>query len=294
MQKLYIDGMQGIGDNIFQRAFIKRLCQTREIYLKTSIPEFYSDLPNVNFIRSDTTLRTQRKNEQSSTIRYVQLPPVQMESRRIFYGNADLMRPGGIFSAARRVFGCEPDGFDLPKFALPDIGLPKGRKIALIRPTTERSEWHHKSRGPLNKNIDAAAKLLHRRGYFCVSVADTVPGAEWIPDLEPYADLKLHNGELKITELMALVNHADIVVTGPCLISQAALAYRTKMIFIGGGCGGSNHHSRITDASIMDLSQCLFVYPDNYCMCQEMKHNCDKRISNLTEKITGWLNEKNL
>lgn len=55
---IYIDGMLGMGDTIYQRAFVKQL--PAGTFIKTAWPELYEDLP-VNAVRSDTALRTQRK-----------------------------------------------------------------------------------------------------------------------------------------------------------------------------------------------------------------------------------------
>lgn len=42
-EKLYFDGMHGIGDNINQRCFIKALLkQGKEVWLKTPLPEIYA------------------------------------------------------------------------------------------------------------------------------------------------------------------------------------------------------------------------------------------------------------
>lgn len=294
MRQIFIDGMLGIGDNIMERPFIKELAKTHQVWLKTATPEIFCDIPNVYFVRSNTSLHTQRKNECASDIAFSSLPPAGIPSKRIFYGNAELQSPGGIFGSLRKQFGVKPCALDLPVFDMPDIPELKSKKIAIIRPTTERREWHNAARGPLNSHIDQASRILRERGYFCVSIADVDGVNEWISGDEPYADLKLHRGELRLTELFAMVQNAGVVVTGSGVVSQTSLAYRTPMIFLGGGCGGSNHHSRITDPDVMDLSRCVFIYPDNYCRCQMMKHNCDKRISNLTEKITEWLNVQNL
>ncbi|CAD5235993.1 hypothetical protein PP187_gp004 [Klebsiella phage vB_KvM-Eowyn] len=296
MARYLINGMQGIGDQLLQRPFIKRLVMSgNEVWIQTPIPEFYQDIPNVHFVRANTTLRTQKKNESRTQVKYEEVPrDLKLITKKIFYGIKDLEN-GSVFAAGRRQFGVEPVALDMPHFQLPNKYIPGNiKKLALIRPTTERKEWHNASRGPLNKHIDEVSKALQARGYFCISVADLEPGAEWIPDVEPFAHLKIHKGELSITELMALVERADIVVTGPCLISQAAFAYRRPTIFLGGGNGGCNHHTKITDPRIMSLHNCLFVYPDKYCMCYEMKHACNKYISNVTGKINGWLNAQGL
>ncbi|MCS4265007.1 glycosyltransferase family 9 protein [Serratia sp. BIGb0163] len=288
-EKLYFDGMHGIGDNINQRCFIKALASKgHEIWLKTPLPEIYAGIDNLHFVRTNTPLRTQRKNERASTVTFVHEPP-GIPCKRIFYGNGHL-QAGSIFDAMEQQFGIEPAEMDLPRFLAPAIPLPNGKPIALIRPTTERTEWHNASRGPHNKYIDMVSRMLALRGFHVISIADNEPGMEWIPDSEPFAHRKLHNGELTITQMLALVERADIVLTGACVISHAALAYQKPMICLQGGNGGNNHHSKITDPRCMDLSRALFVYPDNYCCCQEMKHDCDKTISNLPDVVRPFIN----
>ncbi|WP_353613947.1 hypothetical protein [Mangrovibacter phragmitis] len=285
---LYFDGMHGIGDNIIQRAFIKALVMKgHQVWLKTPLPELYVGIPHLYFVRADTRLRTQRKSEMRSTMNFALSEPA-LAPRRLFYGNYHLQR-GGIFKAMEEQFGVKPAMMDLPTMPKPKLLLPEDKLLALIRPTTERTEWHNASRGPLNKYIDQIARILSLNGFYVVSIADTEPGAEWIPDMEPFADLKLNRGELTLLEMLGLIERSSICVTGPGVAMLAAIAYRRPMLCIQGGCGGSNHHSKITDPECMDLSDSLFIYPDHYCMCQEMKHNCDKTISDLESKVTPFI-----
>ncbi len=289
-EKLYFDGMHGIGDNINQRCFIKALVNSgKEIWLKTPLPEIYAGIKNLHFVRANTSLRTQKKNEQRTTVLFEGEPP-GIPKQRIFYGNGHLLE-GGIFDAMEKQFCIAPEKMDLPHFSLPDIRVPAGKPIAVIRPTTERKEWHNASRGPMNKYIDRVSRMLAVRGFHVISIADNEPGQEWIPDVEPFAHRKLHNGELSIPQMLALVERADIVVTGACVISHAAMAYERPTILIQGGNGGNNHHSKITDPRCMDLSKTLFIYPDNYCRCQQMKHDCDKTISNLVQQTEPFIDE---
>lgn len=58
-RKVCIRGMYGLGDSIYQRAFVR---QFPGAFLRTPRPELYSDL-DVNFVRSNTALRTQRKTK---------------------------------------------------------------------------------------------------------------------------------------------------------------------------------------------------------------------------------------
>jgi len=287
-EKLYFDGMHGIGDNINQRCFIKALVEKgKEIWLKTPLPEIYAGIPNIHFVKTNTALRTQKKSEQQTTVLFENEPP-GVPRQRIFYGNGHLQQ-GGIFDAMQQQFGTQPAAMDLPHYPAPDIAVPDGKPVAVIRPTTERTEWHNASRGPLNKYVDQVSRMLALRGFHVISIADNEPGQEWIPDIEPFAHRKLHDGQLSITQMLALVERADIVLTGACVVMHAALAYGKPMICLQGGNGGNNHHTKVTDPRCMDLSRSLFVYPDNYCRCQEMKHHCDKTITGLADKVQPFI-----
>lgn len=288
MSKIYVYGMHGIGDNIIQRSFIKQLTRKgQEVWLNTPLPEIYQDIVNLHFVRANSQLRTQRKNESRTSVIFESVPH-GVPCRRIFYSDIDLQK-GSIFNAMERQFGIPPAKFDLPDYVLPDIGLSPNKPLAVIRPTTERTEWHNASRGPLNEYVDSVARILASRGWHVVSVADTEPGLEWIIDAEPFAHQKLNCGELTIHQMLALVQRADLVVTGVGVGMLAAIAYQRPTICLQGGAGGSNHHLKVTDRSCMDLSRTTFIYPDDYCRCQLMKHNCNKFISNLPSQVAPFI-----
>lgn len=287
-EKLYFDGLHGIGDNIIQRSFIKALAlKGHEIWIKTPLPEIYAGISNLHFVRANSPLRTQKKSEQSSSALFEREPP-GIPRTRIFYGNGHL-QTGSIFDAMEQQFGTAPALMDLPSYTPADLRTPAGKPIALIRPTTERAEWHNVSRGPLNHHIDEVARLLAINGFHVISVADVEDGLEWIPDLEPFAHQRFHRGELTIWQMLALVERAKIVLTGPCVIMLAALAYERPMICLAGGNGGNNHHLKVSDPRCMDLSRALFVYPDHYCQCQQMNHDCDKTITGLPGKVEEFI-----
>ena len=83
---LFIDGMLGMGDNIYQRAFVRQL--PAGTFIKTPWPELYEDLP-VLPVRSNTTLRTQRKNEHRTQAAYHR-PPDMRQTKRIFCGRRNV------------------------------------------------------------------------------------------------------------------------------------------------------------------------------------------------------------
>jgi hypothetical protein len=280
--KVCIRGMYGLGDSVYQRAFVR---QIPGAYLRTPWPELYSDL-DVNFVRSNTTLRTQRKNEEKTNIVFVREPARPSEVLSIFYGPEELKR-GSIIDAMTWQFGRVATIFDLPTFGESPVKADK--PIAVIRPATVRKEWANPARNPDPKYIAAAARKL-RKNFYVVSLADLEAGEEWLVGETPEADLYLHAGELSLTQTLALVEHAAVVVSGVGWALPVAICYQTPVFIIQGGCGAHNAPHIVTDPG-MDLSRVGWAQPDEYCMCASMVHDCSKHISGFNKKIKGWLNE---
>lgn len=262
--------MRGLGDSIFSRAFIKQL--TGELYIDTPWPELLRDLPNVHFIRPQTTLRTQAKN----IARHADwiMPPTRQPTRQIRYGIE------GIIPGMTASFGVTPGAFDLP----PLPTSPENGKYVVVRPATVRSEWRADTRNPGEGYIAKAAAEAIRRGYKVVSIADLQENAEWLTEDAPPANAQYHKGELPVEQLLSLVANAAAVIGGIGWLVPAALAARVPAWIICGGQGGFNAPELICPAG----STITFVVPDNFCRCRLKQHSCDKRISNYDSKLTAW------
>lgn len=267
---MIIHSMKGLGDNVYQRAFIKAL--PKPIYLDTPWPEIYSDIPGVHFIRPQTTLRTQAKN----IARHADwvMPPTRQPTRQVRYGAE------GIIPGMTACFGVAPGAFDLP----PLPPSPEQGKYVVVRPATVRSEWRADTRNPASLYIDLAARRASENGYKVISVADLVEGVEWVADYEPYADVKYHKGELPVEQLLSLVANASAVIGGIGWLVPAALAAKVPAWIICGGQGGFNSPQQICPPG----STITFAVPDNFCLCRAKQHNCDKRISDYDSKLTAW------
>lgn len=285
MTALFFEGMYGLGDNIYQRAFLRHYPGA---YLRTPWPELYSDL-EIHCVRSETVLRTQQKNENRTDCTFFR-PPENSCLKRIFYGPMELAK-GSIINAFRQQFNVSGTlVFDLPHFDNMHPSIPAGRRIAVIRPVTERSEWKSGSRNPDPYYLVLAAQILREQGFFVVSVADIEPGIEWIVGPEPSVDLALHHGEISITTLCALYRRAACVVSSVGFSVPMAIASHTPLIVVGGGRGGHNAPEIITDPA-MSLEKTRWLLPDHYCRCTSASHQCDKVISHFEEKFYGALNE---
>lgn len=271
---ILINGMKGLGDNIYQRAFIKKM---GKVWIDTPWPEIYEDLTNVNFVHTRTNLRTQSKNlDKQSKDRFSMFPGGQ--TKRVHYG-AD-----NIIKGLENAFGFAPGDFDLPDFG---DSIIEGQ-YAVIRPVTIRKEWSAETRNPLPEYIEEAANILKETGIKIISVADIDGINEWIVGNEPYADIKYHNGELGIRELLSLIQNAALVVSPIGWAVPACIAAKTPAWIVCGGNGALNHPNHITHES-MDLSNIDFILPDNYCMCASKAHNCDKKITGYRDKFRSYL-----
>lgn len=268
---MIIHSMKGLGDNVYQRAFIKAL--PKPVYLDTPWPEIYAGIEGVHFIRPQTTLRTQAKN----IARHADwvMPPTRQPTRQIRYGAE------GIIPGMTASFGVAPGAFDLP----PLPPSPESGKYVVVRPATVRSEWRADTRNPLPEYIAEAIMHASARGYKIISVADLQEGQEWLVGPEPYADVRYHKGELPVEQLLSLVANASAVIGGIGWLVPTALAAKVPAWIICGGQGGYNAPELITPKVQSNIT---FVVPDNFCRCRLKMHNCDKRISDYDSKLADW------
>ncbi len=270
---MLIRGMKGLGDCIYQRAFLRQLPGI--VFLETPWPELYQDMPHVRCVRPATDLRTQAKN-MARHAKWARVPPGQSTTTIRYGGN-------GIYNGMRNCFRVQPAPLDLPAFGPSPV---EGRYV-VVRPVTARAEWRADTRNPLPEYIANAASEMRRRGYRLVSVADLQPGQEWALDPLPAADVRYHAGELPVEQLLALLQGSAAVIGGIGWIVPASIAARVPAWIVCGGQGGYNAPELITDRA-MDTSRLTFAVPDNFCRCTERQHTCDKRIANYDQRFAEW------
>jgi hypothetical protein len=263
---LSLRGMQGLGDNIYQRAILTQI-RTR-VYLSTAWPQIYADLGHITAVPSGTNLRTQAKNE-----------------RRGGYAGSSIHRqwkpwhyrqgPESILESLAAGLGLTVPRFEMsaPAYEGPEIGRP----YIVVRPVCLRKEWKSDSRNPLPGYVAEAVEAL-REDFTIVSVADLQDGQEWALDPLPKADIVYHRGELSVERLLGLVRGAAGLVGGVGWIVPAALAYRIPLFLIYGGWGYSNGPHRLFGPGV-DRSFVEEAMPDVFCNCNSNSHACDKRIS---------------
>lgn len=289
----------GFGDSQYQRIYIRALGEMyQEVYLKTPLPDFYSDLKNIKFIKPLADYRTQTKHMNTVPSSVWSKPPVKIHpSWNLTLGyNGNDLAVGSIFQAFEKKvpLGTTPFKFDLPTWTndvheYPETKIKnKGKPIAIIRPVTIRKEWVAEARAPRPEYIAELAEILISGGYHVVSIADTAPNQEWMLQPEPNAHQKFHGGELTLREILALTKKADIIVAGVGLFLPIGIASGTPTFIVFGGQGGYNQIPKLVDPR-MDLTKFGYVLPENFCRCVDGKHECNKLIKNLPEKFYDFM-----
>lgn len=278
---LLLEGMHGLGDNLYQRAVLRRYCAERgPVYLSTPWPQLYADLPEVRCVRPATRLRTQRKNAARHDLAW-QRAPVAARPRRWHY----VSRPGSLLDALCTDLGIAPEAIDFNGPPVPSEPRPP---YVVVRPATVRQEWPAAARNPRPEYLAQAAAAARRRGLRIVSVADLAEGQEWALAPLPDADETYHAGELPLEWLLGLVAGAAGVIGGVGWLLPAALAYRVPMLLIYGGAGGHHGPERILDPR-MDTSHIEQALPAAFCRCKDHGHACDKTITDMEAHIESWL-----
>lgn len=261
---MILQGMYGLGDNIYQRAVVREL---GAVSLLTPWPQLYADLP-VECIRPVTSLRTQAKNAARPDLQFSERASARGSVRRFGYG-----REGTIVESLLQSAGIKRDRLD---FSGPPVKRAAYEPYILIRPATIRQEWRADSRNPDPAYLARAADALRDR-YTIISVADLKPGVEWAVDPLPFAHVRYHAGELSLEYLLSLVAGAAGVVGGVGWLLPAAVAYRTPLLLVYGGWGASNGPQRVLDRR-MPTDDVVQAIPSPFCMCDNRAHDCNKTI----------------
>lgn len=271
---LLVEGMQGLGDNLHQRAVVRQLSQRHEVWLETPWPQVYHDLP-VRCIKRHSRLRTQAKNAERGGFYSGRVPPSASRART-WYTHDGIRRHGGFLAAMCADAGVPKGDFSLP---IPQAWRDQAqvwldrwqpdRPLMLYRPLVERTEWVGcAARNPDPQAYTALAKGLRER-FFMVSVADLVPRVEWAVSPPIDADAVLHRGELPFEVLAALAAQADLVWCSPGFMLVLAQAVRAPMVGVFGGHEAPMFYDH-------GYAENLFI--GRGCDCFSKSHACDKTI----------------
>ena len=282
-----VRGHFGIGDNLHQRAVMRELMKTSDVWLHTCHHQLYWDLveQGLKLILRPTSLHAQAKTiARERHLFTAQSPPAGARQFNIGYPKVLVDQHGSILEA---MFSCV--GLKMPE--RPDFSLPikpewtaamhgklaqydrGGKPLMVHRPIVIRQEWDGRSRNPDPRAYDELYRSIRDR-FFVVSVADLRPGQEWIDGPEQPVDVKLHAGELDFPEMAALFKAADLVFCNAGFAPVLAQAVGTPHICVYGG----RESYRTTQRVGAHLAPTLPIDPINPCDCHSASHRCDKRI----------------
>ena len=290
---LYVEGMHGLGDNIHQRAVLRKLTEKYEVFLETSWPTIYYDLP-VKCVAYGTKLRTQLKNVEKERGLFVERPSVIENRMKIWYDSQDIKTRGSVMGAMLKYAGFDGADFDF-SFTVPNEWRDKIRSlivswgatkpILFYRPLVVRKEWKNcDARNPTRAAYyDLLGEIRDR--YFLVSVADIDNVNERIVSHPVRADKTFHKGELDFTMLAALIAESSLVFASPGFAVPMARAIGTPVICVFGGYENSSSFS-------VGYSPYLGIDTIKPCSCYSRKHLCNKtiRIPEAKQKIRSFIN----
>lgn len=277
---ILIDSMHGIGDNIFQRAIVRKFAeQLREVYISTPVPQVYSGL-QVKPVRPEKTLRTQSKARGAWSGEWHTPPKGVERTRRVAYAPADVRRLGGVLPAMLAGLRLPADGadFSMPppgdaRASLAALGLPVDRPIVVVRPLTARVEWG--GAAARNPTPDAYRAIFDRvvscvDGCVVVSIADVDPPAEQFVGSPPPADFSFNYGQLGISDVLSLISAATVVVTAGGMAMAAAQSLGVRCVSVLGGY----ERAYCTPSHPMTLK----IEPIDACDCFTHNHGCGRNI----------------
>lgn len=286
MRPLLVRGMHGLGDNIRQRAIIRQLMVSHDVWLESSWVSVYHDLigEGLKVVHKPTRLRTQAKNaaRESDSFSRSRLPS-GARAIAVNYPPEMVRQHGSVMAAMCSVTGTDIAAADF-RLPIPMAWRAKAaawierwnadRPILLYRPLVDRpSDWG----GCAARNPDHAAyaELFRsiRDRFFVVSVADLVPGKEWIVGEPIDADAECHAGELEFETLAALTSVAAMVFCSPGFAGVLAQAVGTPVAMTFGGYERSSFFFEGAKSAPV-----LGIDPVDPCDCFSHHHACRKSI----------------
>jgi ADP-heptose:LPS heptosyltransferase len=108
------------------------------------------------------------------------------------------------------------------------------KPILVYRPLVERTEWNGCAARNPDHNAYAELYASVRDRFHVVSIADLVPGKEWMVGHEVEVDQKFHAGELPFETLAGLFSIAAMVFASPGFAVILAQAVETPVVAVFG------------------------------------------------------------
>lgn len=296
LRPLIVQGMHGAGDNLHQRAVIRELMRDHEVWLETSWPCLYWDMPELKLVGRGTRLRTQLKNAAREQDRFTrQAPPRGSRSVMIWYRPADVRNCGSVLKAMMKSAGVTNADFRLPVredwLSRADELLAKlapTKPVMFFRPLVERAEWT----GCATRNPDHRAwselYAAIRDRFYVISIADVVPKVEWLAGPKLDADAEFHAGELDFELLIGLAKRSALIFSSPGFAVVLGQAVGTPGVTVFGGYEDARSFS-----SGAAYAPWLAIEPIKPCPCFTHGHGCNKTIDmdKSKERLLSFIDE---
>ena len=292
-EPVHVAGHLGLGDQIYMRPFIRRIQEKRQVFVETSFPQLWWDMPNIKCVKADGGLRTQAKNIRRVDFCDWHGEPRGINTMRISYAHDHTNKRCGIIASLSQQFQQPCDNFEWrvkPEWMTEAADFVKslegrnGRKIGIVRPPTYREEWPCPSRNPDPRVIPHIAQST-KDEIMWVAIGDIDPRFERIDGDEGYWEAAALKGELHVGALAALLLLADIVLASPCFVLPMSCAVGARAFFVFGGYV----HPRFVIDPRMGLEKIEWIEPSPFCNCVTNQHDCEK--SYRPEKALAKFNE---
>jgi hypothetical protein len=280
---LAVSGMLGVGDNLHQRAVLRELMKTNDVWLESYYAAMFHDLI-ADGLKIVPRHKPGRIREATRMPRHAG-PPRATLTRKVTYDRHKTLAHNSVLAAQ-----FESVGLKAP--AKPDFSLPvpeawrmaarrqvlsrntTGKPVMVYRPIVLNKTWNCPARSPDWLAYDALFSAIRGR-FFVVSVANLKPNDEWIVGPRPDVDLRLERGELDFETMTGLFAEADMVFGNAGFTPILAQAVGTPNIVVYGGNEGFEE----TNACGAHLAPTLAIEPDKPCRCHLRFHDCDKTIT---------------
>lgn len=227
MPSLLIDGMHGLGDNINQRAIVRRFLENCEVWLKTPWPCVYDDLVHrgLHFVRKRSSLHAQKQNEVREAYLF-EPEPTGLRTVTVSYRDVRTTVLEAMFRSVGLTLGPTDSN------SIPIVRSRLTKPVLVYRPLTVRREWPPSRRRNADTKVYADALRAIRAPFLVVSVAALHAGETLLAD-QPTVDATMHDG-LSFATLTELFANASLVYTSAGFGAVLGPAVGTPTISIVG------------------------------------------------------------
>lgn len=280
---LVVTGMLGLGDNLHQRAVLRTLMTTHDVWLQSYYAAVFHDLvgEGLKLLPMPRPLARIRESLPMTAAE----PAPGASRRKISYDRSATLKHNSVVAAQFASVGLKAPAeadFSLP---VPEAWRARardliagwdtgGRPLMVYRPVVQNNFWRCPARSPDPVAYDALYRAIRDR-FFVVSVANLRAGEEWVLGPRADVDVELHAGEADFETLAGLFAEARLVFGNAGFTPILAQAVGTPNIVVYGGNEGWPE----TNRAGAHLAPTLPIEADRPCRCHMRFHDCDKTIT---------------